>query len=66
MTKPTMRNRLLVGKYHPYDPSPEAVRWRKENKKRVRPHVCKLPGPWSWLRPVLLVLVAGLIAAATL
>lgn len=57
MTK-TLR---LVGEYHMYDPSPEAVKWRKQNKKRVRPLVKRRQNSGFWL----LWLAVGLTAFAS-
>lgn len=62
-----MKSRLLVGnRWSQFDPDPEAVAWRKANKKRMRPYVCKLPGPLAWMRPVGLVLALGVMVALAL
>lgn len=55
-----------MGKYHPYDPSPEAVKWRQVNKKRMRPYVCKLPRDQWHLQAIVIWLLAVVVLLAVL
>jgi hypothetical protein len=55
-----------MSKYRPFDVSPEAIAWRRENKKRIRPYVCKLPQRGWWLKPLVLWLGAAVMLALAL
>jgi len=52
--------------FDPYDASPEAVAWRKWNKKVMRPYVCKLPRDYWWLKWIAIWLAAVAVAAGSL